>query len=361
MASKRIPEPHEVLMYNSESRPPRKRASGATSPGGGRPPLRDITGSNDMSEAMHHREAIKELEGADYAGLGAWRAVQALLFVYAGGDRIDQHACVWLFPDESQRFLACVHENGKEYYVIVRRQGQRTLDKISLGVCEQDGVFYPSRTAHGAGSGTEVQVIDPEVGVVVRIVSIEKDGDPLLRPHEILAVPSMARHIADVIRKQTAKCGAIASSENLHGPLLVLRSKAYLDARDKLVTDDCAADEWHAALEAMHADPASPWDLVNRVASLGLMDRLTERAAELDKVVAASQVGTGDARVHVVDDIFLVEETLPLASHEFVVAAPWAVRKSIKGTGSIPKSKMWEPVVVQTRQGHETFQLVRFA
>jgi hypothetical protein len=179
---------------------------------------------------------------------------------------------------------------------------------------------------------------------------VEKDGDPLLRPHEVLAVPSLACHIGEVIRKHGLKCNGIAESESLHGPFFVLRTEAYLDARDKVRADDCPADEWHDALETMHTCDSASWDLVNRCASLHMLDRIAA-CERLDR-----------DRVHVVEDIFLVKETLPLESQEFVVAAQWAVRKSIKGTGSIPKCKLWEPVVVKDPEGHgETFRLVRFA
>jgi hypothetical protein len=66
-------------------------------------------------------------------------------------------------------------------------------------------------------------------------------------------------------------------------------------------------------------------------------------------------------RLHVVDDIWLVHEELPLSSSEFLVAARWAIQKSIKGTGSIPKAKMWEPVVLGGRDGREEFRLMRTA
>lgn len=355
MSAKRVPERHEVLAYNAETRPPRKRST-ASGPAEARRPLQELTG-NEVTEAMRHRAALQALRGRPEA----WLAVQALLFVQQG-DRIYQHACVWFFPDEGQRVLVRARGDVRHFYVVVRKQGESALDRLSLGVCERRGAFSPAHAAFAAAPcASDEDDIDPVgKGVVVRIVSVERDGEPLLKAPEILATPSLASHVGEVIRKHGgAKCTtSIASAESLNGTFLVLRTKAYLDALHKVESADCAAADWHAALEALQAEAASPWDLANRVARLGKMDQLVECAASLERERRPHRC------VHVVDDIYLAQETLPPESREFVVAAHWAVRKSIKGTGSIPKSKLWEPVITRkpaSQGGGEYFQLMRFA
>jgi hypothetical protein len=49
-----------------------------------------------------------------------------------------------------------------------------------------------------------------------------------------------------------------------------------------------------------------------------------------------------------------------LPSCEFAAAGRWAVQKSIKGTGSIPRAQMWESVVLYDEPSSE-FRLMRMA
>lgn len=339
MSKKRVPEEHEMLMYSSEIRVPRRAPlsqNGATrakqQPRGG-----DTAAEKD---ADNHRKAIAEYRER-CKGTDPWVCAEALLYLVDGDRLIEKHA-LWLFPSDSERFLISRNDNGdEEFYVLVRLEGKACLDKLSLGVCrDKEGGFHD---AHGT-----LSEIDPTEGQVVRIVSIEEDGQPLPTPDEASPHLQHAKHMREVIRKHAGKCEAGSGSAPA---FRVLRTQKYLAAREIVASGDCGPDEWKAALLEMENPSSFPWRLANRVAQLQQMDKLRE----LEKASHANG-GRGE-RVHVVDDIYLVTETLPTATSEFVAAARWAVQKSIRGTGSIPKAKMWEPVVI----ADETFQLMRMA
>jgi len=187
---------------------------------------------------------------------------------------------------------------------------------------------------------------------VLRILSIEQDGEQLHSPEDASPFLQNARHIREVIRKHAGKCDGLSASETLHPKFGVLRTEASVHAKDVLETDDCGPEEWEAALLALD-DPASyPWKLANRVVDLGLGARMQEAENSL----------LPQGKLHIAEDIWLVDESLPLVSSEFAAAARWAVQKSIKGTGSIPRAKMWEPVLLLRHDGVSSeFQLMRMA
>lgn len=353
---KRIPEHYEVLMCNAPRRPPRKtpRESPGTGSASGSGSTTVVSSNeksnhnNNEEETKHHRDAIRDYR-QKCDGMDPWVAVEALLYL-SDGDKIVERYALWLFPSEHERFLIASSSEGvDEYYIVVRLEGKNCLDKISLGVCTHNHHQY---TASASTLHAPLE-LDPTEGHVVRIVSIERDGEPLQRPEDASPFLQNARHIREVIRKHAGKCDSISTSETLHYKFGVLRTSDYLKAKDMIASsEDCDDDEWHRALEVLE-DPASyPWELANRVEALGAMSLLRD---------AESHLLSSDGKLHVVDNIWLVDETLPLESSEFVVATRWAIQKSIKGTGSIPRAKMWEPLVVFNHQDSYEFRLVRMA
>ncbi len=284
-------------------------------------------------EAANHRKALAEYRSR-CKGVDPWMCAEALLYL-VDGPRIVEKYALWLFPSDSERFLMSSDDDGvEEFYVLVRLEGKASLDKLSLGVSRDEAGTF--RHAHG-----KVSDIDPTEGQVVRIVSIEEDGHPLQSPEDASPLLERARHIREVIRKHAGKCEAACAGTST---FKVLRKQQYLAAKQAIETAESGADEWNEALQELESPDAFPWRLSNLVAASGNMDKLHEAGMR------------PDFKVHVVDDIYLVQEELPPCSSEFLVAARWAVQKSIRGTGSIPKAKMYEPVVV-----HATFQLMRMA
>jgi hypothetical protein len=289
-----------------------------------------------------------------------WVCAEALLYLLDGHEIVERYG-LWIFPSPNERFLISTSGDVDEYYILVRLEGKNCLDKISLGVCKTLSRYTSTTssmafvTAYSPSSLTPGAPLDldPTQGHVLRIISIERDGEQLHSPED--ASPSLqnARHIREVIRKQAGKCDvALSPSETLHHKFGVLRTEAYVHAKEMLESDDCGEEEMEAALLALD-DPASyPWKLANRVADLGLGARMQEAENSL----------LPQGKLHIAEDIWLVDESLPLATSEFAAAAQWAVQKSIKGTGSIPHAKMWDSVVLPSHDGASSkFQLMRMA
>lgn len=287
----------------------------------------------DDQEIKNHRQAVKEIRER-CQGFDTWVCAEALLYVN-DGDKVVERFCLWVFPNENERYLVSTsYENGgvDEYYILVRLEGKSSLDKISLGVCRTHaGVFSQSSLTPGAPLD-----VDPTMGHVLRIISIEKDGYPLQRPED--ANPSLlnARHIREVVRKYVGKSDTLSASQTLHSKFGVLRTLDYIHAREKMEEDDNTPEEWEAALRVLE-DPASfPWKLAEKVAEVGAVGRMKE--AE-DRLLPCG-------KMHVYENIWLVDEVMPLSSNDFLTRGKWAVMKSIQGTGSIPRAKMWESVVM---------------
>ena len=90
------------------------------------------------------------------------------------------------------------------------------------------------------------------------------------------------------------------------GTFYVLRTEAYLHAKEILETDDRGTEEMEAARLSL-IDPASdPWKLASRVADLGLEARLR---------VCSEIIMLHQGKVHIAEDIWLVTESLPRMPH----------------------------------------------
>lgn len=365
MSGKRVLQPYEVLMVNAPLRPPRTTSSSSSSEH-----VRKISKPNESSngddEVKNHRQAIQEYrETCDVTR--SWVATEALLYLAHDGDKIIERHALWLFPNPNERYLiASSNEEGhhnhvvEEYYILVRFEGKNSLDKLSLGICKVAKGDTHTQThtqthEYTASSSTEHAPLelDPTEGYVIRILSIERDGEPLQQPEHSSPLLQNAKHIQEVVRKHTGKISQI--SETLHYKFGVLRTTEYLEAKDMLHSDECGTDEWYASLKTLedqqNETSSYPWKLANRVAQLGLMAKLR---------LAESQL-LQHGKMHITENIWLVDETLPLESSEFVVGARWAVQKSIRGSGSIPRAKMFEPVVLLNHQDKEEFCLMRMA
>jgi hypothetical protein len=301
-------------------------------------------------ETRNHRKAVREYQ-KHCQGMVPWVCAEALLYLL-DGPKIVERYCLWIFPSPNERYLISSSEDESvdEYYILVRLEGKDCLDKISLGVCKtgpDKTRCCPSFLTPGAPLD-----LDPTEGQVLRIISIERDGEQLHSPEDASPFLQNARHIREVIQKQAGKCYGLSPSGTVHHKFGVLRTEAYVHAKEMLKTDDCGAEEFEAALLALD-DPASyPWKLANRVADLGLGARMQEAEKSL----------LPQGKLHIAEDIWLVDESLPLETSEFAAAAQWAVQKSIKGTGSIPHAKMWDSVVLPSHDGASSkFQLMRMA
>lgn len=307
-----------------------------------------MVGEGD-EESRNHREAVREYRKR-CQGMDPWVCAEALLYLL-DGHKIVERYCLWIFPSPNERFLISTSGDVDEYYILVRLEGKKCLDKISLGVCKtgpDKTRCCPSPLTPGAPLD-----LDPTQGHVLRIISIERDGEQLHSPEDASPFLQNARHIREVIRKQAGKCDVVLSaSETLHHKFGVLRTEAYVQAKEMLETDDCGEEEMEAALLALD-DPASyPWKLANLLADLGVGARMQEAENSL----------LPQGKLHIAEDSWLVDESLPLVTSEFAAAAQWAVQKSIKGTGSIPRAKMWESVVLLSDDGASSeFQLMRMA
>ena len=302
-----------------------------------------MSGEGD-EEPRNHREAVREYRKR-CQGMDPWVCAEALLYLLDGHEIVHRH-CLWIFPSPNERFLISTSGDVDEHYILVRLEGKKCLDKISLGVCKtgpDKTRCCPSLLTPGAPLD-----LDPEQGHVLRIISIEHDGEQLYSPEDASPFLGNARHIREVIRKQAGKCDVPL----MHHKFGVLRTEAYVHAKEMLETDDCGAEEMDAALLALDAPASDPLKLANRVADLGLGARMQEAENSL----------LPHGKLHIAEDIWLVDESLPLVTSEFAAAAQWAVQKSIKGTGSIPRAKMWEPVVLPSHDGASSeFQLMRMA
>lgn len=346
-------ERHEVLMYTAQPRPARKATTTTTGTGGaaGAAGSSSDVAAQNPEEAQRHRDAVREYRERCH-GNDPWVCTEVLLYLL-DGDKVVERYALWFFPSVRERFLISTNADRgvDEFYILVRLEGKNALDKLSLGVCKSthDGIstFGPASSTPGAPWDP-----DPTEGYVVRIVSIEQDGEPLQHPEDASPYLQNARHIREVIRKHAGKCDAVSASETLHHKFGVLRTEAYVKAKETLDADECGSDEWEAALHALDDPSAYPWALANRVAALGLMDALADAETRL----------LPQGKRHIVEDIWLVDESLPLASSEFAAASRWAVQKSIKGTGSIPRAKMWEPLVIFNHdEVSSDFRLMRMA
>jgi hypothetical protein len=350
-----------AYMAGVEPRPPRRKdAGGKKGPTTkGRGPPRDKTGlddDGDAAEAANHRQALQEYrarcQGQDGTG-SSWACAQALLYTLQESTIIERLA-LWFFPSEHQRYLtscSSLDPTVKSYYVVVRLQGSASLTRLSLGVCF-DGTEYkaPWELADPPPSP------DPREGIVLRIVSIERDGEPLKRPED--AGPSLAAagHIKEVVRKHAGKCETLSAGQSLHTRFAVLRTAGYLEAKATLESDDCGPADFERAIRRVEDPEEHPWRLAQRLEEMGLGDRLADACDRLREQVGASRVEVAEG-----PGIWLVHEEVPRESREFVVAGRWAIQKSIRGTGSIPKAKMWEPVVLSNHQERSEFRLLRMA
>ncbi len=347
---KRPPEPFEIAMWNARPRPSRRTTPQGASPAP--PPRRtakDKKCQEDLfareqqeKEAENHRQAIQEYHARCCRSSPPWVCAEALLYLVDGSKIVKRHA-LWLFPSDQERYLVHRAPDGtEELYVLVRLEGKNCLDKLSLGVQRTSGDY-----TH-AGTTTS---LDPTEGQVVRIVSIEDDVRMLVAPENANFLLDHARHMQQVIAKQESRMSGGAPTDTLHYKFATLRTSEYLEAHDVLQSDNCEADKWEAALHTVETNTDHPWKLANRVVELGAMDVLDKAETSL----------LSQGRVHVVDDIWVVDESLPLQSIEFLCAARWAVQKAKNGTGSIPKAKMWEPVVMLNHADKPEFHLMRMA
>jgi hypothetical protein len=303
---------------------------------------------DESQEIINHRKAVKEIRERCH-GFDAWLCAEALLYVI-DGDSIVERFGLWIFPNANERYLISTSDdNGgvDEYYILVRLEGKSSLDKLSLGVCRTHaaGIFTLPSSTPGAPLD-----VDPTMGHVIRIISIEKDGDPLQSPEDASPTLSNARHIREVVRKQAGKSDTISASETPHSKFGVLRTLEYMNAMEKMGEDDCSQEEWEAGLKVLEDPEGFPWKLAKIVDEMGAADRMKE--AE-DRLLPCG-------RMHLYKNIWLVDESLPLRSNEFLSMARWGVMKSIQGTGSIPRSKMWESVVMHD-DSCSHFTLVRTA
>lgn len=304
---------------------------------------------SDDQEIKNHRQVVKEIRER-CQGFEAWVCCEALLYVQ-DGDKIVDRFCLWVFPNANERYLISTnHEDGgvDEYYILVRLEGKSCLDKISLGVCRShSGVFTPSSTTSGAPLD-----VDPVMGHVVRILSIEKDGDPPQSPEDASPSLSNARHIREVVRKQGGKSDTLSASETLHSKCGVLRTTEYIRAKETMDEDDCSPEEWEAALRVLEDPVSFPWKLAEKVAQQG--------ADVVSRMKEAEERLLPCGKLHICQDIWLVDESLPLISNEFLTSGRWAVSKSILGTGSIPRAMLWESVVLHDELCSQ-FALIRMA
>ena len=302
-------------------------------------------------EAANHRQALQEYRvrclGDD--GSQPWVCAQALLYLLQGNTIIERLA-LWFFPSEHERCLVSqspADASVQEYYIMVRLEGRAGLTKLSLGVCF-DGSEYKAPWELPSPPPSP----DPTEGIVLRIVSIERDGEPLKHPEDAGPSLAAASHIKEVVRKHAGKCETLPGGGHLHSGFVVLRTTKYLEAKAVLESDDCGPEEWEKAVRQLEDPESHPWFLARRLEEMGLGDKLVDAEAKLRGMAS---------RVEVAEGIWLVEERVPRESREFVLAARWAVQKSIRGTGSIPKAKMWEPVVLLNREERPEFRLMRMA
>ena len=94
------------------------------------------------------------------------------------------------------------------------------------------------------------------MGHVLRIISLEKDGDPHQAPNDTNPSLASARHIREVVRKQHGKHESIGASETLHATCGVLRTKEYIRAMEIMAEDDCSPEDFEEALKVVE-DPES--------------------------------------------------------------------------------------------------------
>jgi hypothetical protein len=162
----------------------------------------------DDEEIKNHRQAIREIREKCH-GFDQWGCVEALLYVVVG-ETIIERVSLWVFPNANERYLTSrSDENGgvDAYYILVRLEGESSFDKISLGVCRNHaGNFSPFSSTTGA----------PTMGNVLRIISIEKDGDPLQSPVDAIPSLSNARHIREVVRQLLRKHTTHTHAQNTH-------------------------------------------------------------------------------------------------------------------------------------------------
>lgn len=195
----------------------------------------------DDKEIKNHRQAVRDIREKCH-GFDQWGCVEALLYMVTG-DTIVERVCLWVFPNANERYLTSTSdENGgvDAYYILGRLEGKSSFDKISQGVCRNHaGTFSPFSSTTGASLG-----VDPTMGNVLRIISIEKDGDPLQSPEDASPFLSNARHIREVVREQAGKSEPLSESETLYATFAVLRTSEYINAREKMEEDDCSSEEW---------------------------------------------------------------------------------------------------------------------
>jgi hypothetical protein len=248
MSGKRVPEHYEVLMANAPARPARKTSSEQQQH------VRKIaktnsesTNSETIDEVKNHRQAIQEYrDTCDVTR--PWVSAVAVLYL-AHGDKIMERHALWIFPNANERYLIASsspsHDGNhvEEYYILVRFEGKNSLDKLSLGICKSGNNEY---TASSSTEDAPLE-LDPTEGHVIRILSVERDGEPLQQPEHASPLLQNAKHLREVVRKHAGKIAQV--SETLHYKFGVLRTTEYLEAKDMLQSDDCGPEEWHASLE----------------------------------------------------------------------------------------------------------------
>jgi hypothetical protein len=189
------------------------------------------------------------------------------------------------------------------------------------------------------------------MGKVLRIISIEKDGDPLQSPVDAIPSFSNARRIRGVLLQEAEKWSPVSGSEMLHTTFTVLRTSEYINARKKMEEDDCSSEEWVDAFNVLEDASSHPWRLAEKVAEMGFAGRMEE---------AENRLLLPCGKLHICENIWLVNERVPLVSNEYLTTGMWGVMKSIQGTGGIPRAKLWESVIVHDDLCSK-FALIRMA
>ena len=275
-------------------------------------------------ELLYQAEAIKDIQHR-LPETRTWFCTEVLLYM-VDENEFKKAKGVWTFPSDAHRSITSTSECGdvEDYFVYVRLEGRKRFDKVLFGMCRKNA------------GGLEQIVLPPIKSQLVRIISIEKEGDPLRSINDFRTSLSNAQHVQNLATKyRDVGRGQDSLTGSKH---VVIRTSEYLAANEAMKNDQ---GDFNANYTVMEDQLSTPWKLAKKLEDVGLV--LVDR---VDKPNASLPSG-GKALVY--DNIWLVEETMSCSSNEFLMTGRWVVENSIDGNGSIC-AKLWDAAIVEDDQ-----------
>lgn len=264
----------------------------------------------DEQENRLHREAVASSLDDEQK---KWFATQAVLFL-ARGEILETMVGIWTFPYQEQRYgvVESDEDDSVEYCIVFRPQGGNEFIRLSMGIVKTaEGEFVQAQKNPILG--------DEYRGFVMRIVSIEKNGEMLPSVSNIAGFLSEAFHMSDVIGRQytSSETGPWATGREFG----VARRRSDKAVLDRILKGEALDDDIHRWSKHLH-----PWDVAEAI-----------ETNDVDTFVRKIQQAVEDVDL---DEGHVVSlESIPM-SNIGVMPCIWAVQRGNKSTW-IPRSRLF--------------------